>query len=155
MTFTGAGAVTIICTVAAGAGPPAGGTYTISGTTTAGVPRMARTSAPEESDDDDDESGLQVGFDPAAHTVDEVKAYADEHPDDISDLLEAEIAGKDRSSLVSYLEDLVPYDPADYTVDEVVEYAETYPDQLDELISAEQAGKNRTTLISQLEDLRV
>ena len=155
VTFTGAGAVTIVCTVAAGAGPPAGGTYTVSATATAGTPRsLPPGGGGDEEEQPEGESTLQVGFDPAAHNVEEVKAYAEEHPDDVAELLEAEEAGKNRSSLVSFLGELLPYDPADYSVAEVVEYAEANPEYVDDLIASEQEGKNRSTLISHLEGLR-
>ena len=96
-------------------------------------------------------------FDPGAHTVEEVKAYADEHADDdveIQRLYDAEINNRNRIGVISYLEALLPYDPGDYTVQEVVDYAAANPDQLEDIIAAEQAGKNRSTLISQLEALR-
>jgi hypothetical protein len=47
-----------------------------------------------QTDDGDDE------FDPSAHTVDEVRDYLDENPDDEDRVLAAERAGKNRSSLV-------------------------------------------------------
>ena len=39
-------------------------------------------------------------FDPGAHTVADVEAYLDEHPDEIDRVLEAERAGKNRTTLV-------------------------------------------------------
>lgn len=141
--FPAAGSYPIVVTAATGAGAQTG-LQSVEG---GGEP-------PPEEGGEPSESGLGVGFDPAAHTVDEVKAYADEHPDDIEELLEAEAAGKNRSTLIAYLEERVPYDPGDYNVAEVVEYAEQYPDMIDDIIAAEQAGKNRSTLIAQLEALR-
>jgi hypothetical protein len=44
-----------------------------------------------------------TAFDPSEHTVAEVQAYADEHPDEVADILAAEQAGKDRSTLVADL----------------------------------------------------
>ena len=41
-----------------------------------------------------------LGFDPGEHTVAEVEAYLDEHPDERDDVLEAERAGKCRVTLV-------------------------------------------------------
>jgi len=38
-------------------------------------------------------------FDPGAHTVAEVEAYLDEHPDERDAVLAAERAGKNRASL--------------------------------------------------------
>ena len=39
------------------------------------------------------------GFDPSAHTVAEVQQYLDEHPDEYDAILDAEAAGKNRTSL--------------------------------------------------------
>lgn len=36
------------------------------------------------------------GFDPSEHTVDEVNAYVEEHPDELDSVLELERAGKAR-----------------------------------------------------------
>lgn len=49
------------------------------------------------------ESG-SMAYDPADHTVDEVKAYADSHPADAPGLLTAERAGRSRVTLIDYLE---------------------------------------------------
>lgn len=43
-------------------------------------------------------------FDPSAHTVDAVKAYVTEHPDYVTEILEAEEAGKARVTLVEWLD---------------------------------------------------
>jgi hypothetical protein len=133
---------------------PTAGTHSITITAVAGAGPTSGLMSAGEDDGDEGGSDLGVGFDPAAHNVDEVKAYADDHPDEIAGLLEAEQAGKARATLIGYLEDLVPYDPADYTVDEVVEYAEANPEQIDDLIAAERDGKGRTTLLSHLEALK-
>lgn len=45
-------------------------------------------------------------FNPADSHVDEVKAYVEAHPGELAAVLEAERAGKNRSTLVSYLEEL-------------------------------------------------
>lgn len=47
---------------------------------------------------------LGAGFDPGEHTVDEVKAYVGEHPDERQAVLDAERAGKNRTTLVEWLE---------------------------------------------------
>ena len=44
-------------------------------------------------------------FDPADNTVDEVKAYVDAYPDDAEAVLQAETAGKNRTTLVGWLEE--------------------------------------------------
>jgi hypothetical protein len=48
----------------------------------------------------DDETEV---YDPSAHTVDEVLAYAAEHPDEVADIVSAEEAGKSRSTLLDKL----------------------------------------------------
>ena len=93
-------------------------------------------------------------FDPGEHTVDEVKTYVEAHPDEIEEIYDAEIDGKNRTTLVTWLEENIPYDPGEYTVDEVVTYVEENPDQLLDILAAEVAGKNRATLVSQLEAMR-
>ena len=42
-------------------------------------------------------------FDPSAHTVDDVKAYVTEHPDEVQAVYDAEVAGKARTSLLEWL----------------------------------------------------
>jgi len=42
----------------------------------------------------------QPPFDPAEHTVDQVLAFIDEHPDQSAAVLASEAAGKNRTSLV-------------------------------------------------------
>ena len=105
--FTGPGAVTIVCTVAAGAGPPAGGTYTINATATAGMPRSLPPDDAGAGQQSEPPPEVPVGFDPGAHTVAEVEEYVDQHPEQAQELLDAEIAGKNRTTLVSYLEGLI------------------------------------------------
>ena len=152
VTFTGAGAVTIVCTVAAGAGPPAGGTYTVSTTATAGTPRMVE----EEGGGEITQETVAVGepYDPGEYTVSEVQQYVAEHPDELSDVYESEVANKNRSTLVTWLEEQFPFDPGEWTVTEVADYAADNPSELEDIIAAEKAGKNRTTLVAQLEALR-
>lgn len=43
---------------------------------------------------------------PADHTVDEVKAYVTEHPDEAQTVLAAEVAGNNRVTLVDWLRGL-------------------------------------------------
>jgi hypothetical protein len=47
-------------------------------------------------------------FDPAEHTIDEVKDYVTAYPQDADAILEAELDGKDRSGLTSWLENFDP-----------------------------------------------
>lgn len=108
VTYATAGDKIATLTVAAGAGPPAGGAYPVTVTATSG-PRSG-----EEQPADDGESYAQsapegdvqveVGYDPAAHTVTEVIGYAEDHPEDLEALLIAEEEGKNRSTLISHLE---------------------------------------------------
>lgn len=48
--------------------------------------------------------GGEVAYDPADYTVEDVKAYVEDHPDEAAAVLDAERAGSDRSTLVSWLE---------------------------------------------------
>lgn len=43
-----------------------------------------------------EEESTPEGFDPSEHTVDEVNAYLEDHPDEADDVLAAERAGKAR-----------------------------------------------------------
>lgn len=52
-------------------------------------------------------------YDPGRHKVDEVLDYAEDHPDEIARLIEAERAGKNRSTLVSQLEQVAADAEAD------------------------------------------
>lgn len=58
------------------------------------VVRAAPPSAPES----------DGGFDPGDHTVDEVKTYVAGHPDELTAATAAEQAGKQRSSLLEWLD---------------------------------------------------
>jgi hypothetical protein len=100
VTFTGAGAVTIICTVAAGVGPPAGGTYTVTAAATAGTPRMVEQGAPPDEPPPDDGE-----FDPGDHTIAEVEDYVNAHPDQAQAVYDLEIDGKQRVTLITWLEE--------------------------------------------------
>lgn len=44
-----------------------------------------------------------TAFDPADHTVDEVKKFVGENPDEVQNVYDAELAGKARSSLLDWL----------------------------------------------------
>ena len=105
-----------------------------------------------EEDDEYDEDEADA-YDPSVHTVAEVQEYVGSHPDEAEAIYDAEVAEKNRSTLVIWLEEQLPYDPGSYTVQEVVDYAIANPDLIDDLIEAEKAGKNRSTLIAQLEAL--
>jgi hypothetical protein len=107
----------------------------------------------EDDEAEEDDEYDEAEYDPSVHTVAEVQEYVDSHPDELEAVYDAEVAEKNRSTLVIWLEERLPYDPGSYTVQEVVDYAITNPEQVDDLIAAEKAGKNRSTLITQLEAL--
>jgi len=49
------------------------------------------------------EGEIPVSFDPADHTIDEVKAYVDANPDQRTQVLSDEKQGKQRSTLIDWL----------------------------------------------------
>lgn len=51
---------------------------------------------------------VEVGYDPAAHTVTEVIGYVEDNPDQLDDILAAEQAGKNRVTLLTHLESMRP-----------------------------------------------
>ncbi len=53
-----------------------------------------------EGDESDDDEPADEGYDPTAHTVTEVSAYLDEHPDQATFVLDRERAGKARVTLI-------------------------------------------------------
>lgn len=119
VTFTGAGAFTIVCTVnGATAPPPTNGIYTISGTAVAGTPReveAGQAAQPEPAAQDvqpaQTSQPVQVEeYDPYDHTVAEVMAEArsaGNDPEYIQALITAEESGKNRSTLISQLQELL------------------------------------------------
>jgi hypothetical protein len=44
-----------------------------------------------------------AAFDPGAHSIADVKAYIDEHPDEVQRVYDAESEGKARTSLLDWL----------------------------------------------------
>ena len=153
-------ATLVVSGAGTGANPyPPAGSYPITVTAVTGVaPLMAgQQREPEESAADEEEESspeVPIAFDPAAHTVAEVEEYVDQHPDQVQELLDAEVAGKNRTTLVNYLQTLIPFEPGNYTVTEVISYVEENPDELDDVLEAERAGKNRSTLVSHLEAMQ-
>jgi hypothetical protein len=132
------------------ASSPASGAYTINVSPTAGAPRSLPPEGMAASTAVSTNGGA---FDPGEHNVAEVVDYAQAHPDEAAALYDAEVAGKNRTTLLGQLEALMPYDPGRYTVADVVAYAQANPDQVPDIIAAEEAGKNRTTLLNQLHAL--
>lgn len=45
----------------------------------------------------------ETAFDPTGHSIADVKAYIGEHPDDVQRVYDAELAGKNRTSLLDWL----------------------------------------------------
>jgi hypothetical protein len=133
---------------------PAAGSYPI--TITAATGAGATTGllmAGREGDGGDGDDG--AAYDPSDKTVAEVQEDVNSMDEDqIRAVYDAEVAGKNRTTLVSYLESLLPFDPAEYNVEDVVQYASDNPELLADIITAEREGKNRSTLLSQLEALQ-
>ena len=159
VTFTDAGPKVITLTLGTSGGTtPAGGTYTFNVTATSSGPRSVREldqsgeEAPPETPSE--EPPQETPYDPGAYTVGEVQAYVSSHPDEVEAVYEAELAGKNRISLITWLENQMPYDPGSHTITDVLDYAAENPGELEAIIAAEQAGKSRSTLITQLESMR-
>ena len=91
-------------------------------------------------------------YDPGEYTVAEVQEYVTDNPDEALAIYDAEIAGKNRSTLVTWLEEQIPFDPGAYTIDEVKDYVTNNPSELDAIYEAEVDGKNRVTLVTWLEE---
>ena len=169
VSFAAAGTHLVQCVVVAGAGgTPAPATYsvTVTSTGTAG-PRMAEAEAATEATVEDagmggtdvqvepdlETAAVEESYDPADHTVSEVVAYVQAHPDEVDAVYAAEQAGKGRTTLLDHLADLIPFDPSDYTVPEVTAYAVEHPEEIPDLIAAEEAGRNRATLLNHLRNM--
>jgi hypothetical protein len=117
VTFASAGtkAVTAVATgVGEGANPypPAGTTNlpvtAVSGT---GPPGTSLLMAPEEGGEEysrtaPDDEDVEVGYDPAAHTVTEVIGFVEDHPEELEDVIATEEAGKARVTLLTHLESM-------------------------------------------------
>ncbi len=90
-------------------------------------------------------------------TVDEVKDRVREEDVDVTEVLAAERAGKDRSTLTNWLEGRTDEDTTDYaslvdgTVDEVKDAVRDDDLDPDKVLAAEQDGKDRKTLVEWLE----
>jgi hypothetical protein len=104
-----AGAHTVTLTLNGVAQAP----FTITAVAGAG-PTSGLMSAPDEGDgeeqvvEDDapDEVDVEVGYDPAAHTVTEVIGFVEDNPDELEDIISAEQAGKQRVTLLTHLESM-------------------------------------------------
>lgn len=64
-------------------------------------PKAAAAPKAEEPAEEEPES---EEFDPADHTIDDVKAYVEANPEEAADILSMEEGGKDRSTLIEWLE---------------------------------------------------
>lgn len=91
---------------------PTAGAYPIPVNAASGAPGPSLMMAPGGDEggeelpitDEPDEPDIPVGYDPAAHTVEEVKQFVMDHPDEAQDIYDAEVAGKNRSTLLAQLE---------------------------------------------------
>ena len=106
---------------------PAAGAYTIAVNAVTGRPKgveageqqgLAQSSVtsdepdeepdePEEEAAEDEAPQVDVAYDPGAHTVNEVIAFAEENPEQVQDLLDAEEAGRRRTTLLNHLEGML------------------------------------------------
>lgn len=78
----------------------------VAGATSDGfTPVSAESFAAVEAGGEDEGSNVS-DYDPADHTVEEVKAYIGEHPEQADAILELELNGKARSGLLSFIENL-------------------------------------------------
>lgn len=141
VTFATAGQKTITLTIgsAGGTTPPAG-PYTFQVTATTGAVPRSLTAPPS--------------YNPADHTVAEVEQYVTDNPDELQAVYDAEVADKNRSTLITWLEAQFPFDPDNHTVSEVEQYVTDHPDELEVIYEAEIAGKNRVTLVTWLEEFQ-
>lgn len=96
VTYSTGGAKVATLTIAAGAGPPAGGAYPITvQATAAALPRSmpgGEEPPPEEGP-----------FDPGDHTVAEVEEYVEANPEETQRIFDAESADKQRVTLLNWL----------------------------------------------------
>lgn len=150
------GTVTSATNAAVASQYPASGAYPINITavTGTGPPGTSLRSAPPEEGGEEDSGEVQVGYDPAAHTVAEVEEFVTAHPDQLQEIYDTEVAGKNRATLVNWLEVSLPFDPGSHTVAEVEEFVTANPDLVDDVLAAEETGKARVTLITWLEDFQ-
>jgi hypothetical protein len=126
ITFTGAGAKTVTLTLNGVAQPP------ITVTAVAGAaPLMQQGESdevvdvdeyvhsqgdgfegsvvepvPQDSGSNGDDEEVEVGYDPAAHTVTEVIGFVEDNPDELENIISAEHAGKQRVTLLTHLESM-------------------------------------------------
>jgi len=124
VTYAAAGSKTATLTVSGagtGANPyPPAGTYPITVQAVAGVAPMmlmgeeggGEEPPPEEPEDvydpnaPDEDHEVEVGYDPAAHTVTEVIGFVEDHPEELDEVIAAEEAGKGRVTLLTHLESM-------------------------------------------------
>ena len=118
VTFASAGAkaVTVVSTgTGEGANPqPAAGTINLPVTAVSGTaPQllMAEGGGDESevqsfSAEEEEQPTVEVGYDPAAHTVTEVIGFVEDNPEQLEAILLAEEEGKARTTLISHLESM-------------------------------------------------
>lgn len=96
-------------------------------------------------------ASMGVAYEPSEHTVAEVKAYVEEHPDQAPEILEAEQEDQDRATLVPTLEKKADlYNPSDHNAPDVVEHLESLDDdeEYDRIIEWEKRGKARKSVLA-------
>jgi hypothetical protein len=71
------------------------------------VPQFTGSVAPLEATPDADVDVVHESYDPADHTVDEVVTYVRSYPDSAASIYEMEEQGKNRSTLLSQLGDII------------------------------------------------
>jgi hypothetical protein len=97
VTYATGGSKVATLTVAAGAGPPAGGSYPITVQATA-------TAMPRSLPGGGEEPPPESGYDPGDYTIPEVEDYVTANPGERDAVLAAEEAGKARVTLIAWLE---------------------------------------------------
>jgi len=109
ITFAGAGTATVTLTLNGVAQAPITVKPVVGTGPTSGLMSLPPEDDEQQSLDDGDEDPpeIDVGFDPAAHTITEVEDFVNEHPDEAIDVLDLEEAGKNRVTLVAWLENFI------------------------------------------------
>ena len=128
----------VTCTVAgAGTPPPTNGVRQCTVRTGASAtPRMAEAAVEDAGMGGTDvQQAASSLYDPSHHSVTEVMTYVQEHPDEAGAIYDAEDAGRQRSTLLAHLAELIPFDPGDYTVADVTQYAEEHPDEVADILA--------------------
>ena len=92
--------------------PPAiqNGSYPVTVKAVSGMPRSVEPEGQQVQVEElppEEQADVEVAYDPGAHTVADVIAFAEDHPEQVQALLDAEQAGRNRTTLVSQLEEML------------------------------------------------